>query len=310
MNELRPFVTKPYMPLAANTLLLAIIDLVWAVESHWSIVWCGVVVAIVVALGLLAPLFVVRYRDDDAIRTALICSSSFILFSLAAAFFDYLLTSTNASLVDATLSNWDRLLGFDWPQVYLWTMRRPFLNDVLKLAYASVIPQIGAVILYLSFTKRFSQLAQFNAIMVLSYLITSAISMYFPAAGPAKFYIGLVHADVSALSQFEPLRDGTLKTFDPYTVQGLISIPSFHTIMAILLTFAMRRTRLFPIFFILNIAVVLSTPTVGKHYLVDLIAGAITVTATIALLHAAREPSALTRIFLGKRLVQRRREEL
>jgi membrane-associated phospholipid phosphatase len=65
--------------------------------------------------------------------------------------------------------------------------------------------------------------------------------------------------------------------------QGLISIPSFHAIMAVLVAYAMRGTRLFFPFLILNAAVMLSTPTRGGHYLVDVLAGVVTVTIAIML---------------------------
>lgn len=301
MDGRLPFLSKPYAALMVVTPLLAAVDLGWGLEGHWSITGRGAVAAIFVALALLSPLLFERYRHDEKIRITLVCSSLFILFSLTASFFDYLLVGTNASLIDNTLATWDHVLGFDWPKVYLWTKQRPYLDYALALAYSSVFPQISAVIIYLSFTKRREQLAEFNTALILSYLITSVVSVYFPAAGPAKFYQGVVHADVSLLSHFEPLRDGTLRAFDVRTAQGLISIPSFHTVMAILLTYSMRRTRMFSIFLILNIAVIISTPTQGEHYLVDLIAGAITVITAIALWHK--------RAFLTSKR-QRRRADL
>ncbi|SAK74386.1 PAP2 family protein [Caballeronia hypogeia] len=278
------FFSKPNAALAVTTLLLAAVDLGWGLAGEWSIAGHGVALHLLGALGLLSPLLFERYRRDEKIRIALTCSSLFILFAMTACFFGYLLVSTNAPLVDNTLAAWDRALGFDWPRVYLWTKHRPQLSHALALAYSSAFPQIAVVIIYLSFTKRQEQLAEFNAAMIFSYLITSVVSVYFPAAGPAKFYQEVVHADVSLLSHFEPLRDGTLRIFDLRSAQGLVSIPSFHTIMAILLAYAMRRTRIFPIFLILNIAVILSTPTQGSHYLVDLIAGAATAMTAIALL--------------------------
>lgn len=280
----RPLLSSPYAALVLATLLLACLDLGWGIEGHWSIAGHGTMAAAFVALALLCPLRFQRYRRDEKTRTMLVCSSLIILFSLTASFFSYLLVSTDAPLIDNTLAAWDHLLGFDWPKVYLWTKQRPHLDHALALAYSSVLPQIATVVVYLSFTGRREQLAEFNAAFILSFLMTSAVSVYFPAAGPAKFYQGIVHADVSLLSHFEPLRDGTLRVYDVKTAQGLVSIPSFHTVMAILLTYAMRRTRIFPVFLALNIAVIASTPTQGEHYLVDLIAGAITVVTAIGLL--------------------------
>ena len=82
---------------------------------------------------------------------------------------------------------------------------------------------------------------------------------------------------------FEPLRDGTFKLIDLGNMQGLVSIPSFHTVLAILLSHAMRRTRVAAVFWVLNAWMIVSTPRYGSHYLVDIIAGALTAIAAIVL---------------------------
>jgi membrane-associated phospholipid phosphatase len=61
---------------------------------------------------------------------------------------------------------------------------------------------------------------------------------------------------------------------DISNVQGLVSMPSFHTALAVLFTYWLRKLR--PLFYIaipLNVIMILSTPTEGGHYLADVIAG-------------------------------------
>ena len=70
---------------------------------------------------------------------------------------------------------------------------------------------------------------------------------------------------------FVPLRFGELK--------GLIGFPSFHTVLALLSTWAVWRVRyLGPVMAILNALVLLAIPGDGGHFLVD-IAGGVVVTA-------------------------------
>jgi hypothetical protein len=81
---------------------------------------------------------------------------------------------------------------------------------------------------------------------------------------------------------FELLRSGLMKTIDLSSVQGLISIPSYHTVLGILLCWAVRGTRLCPFAILVNSAMLLATPLVGGHYFLDLVAGAtVTVGAVI-----------------------------
>lgn len=274
---------KPCVSLLVAVLFLAIVDAAWCFSGHWVIAPLGIVVPVLVAVGLYSLLLVPKYRRDKRTRIALVSSALFVLFTLVAEIFSYLVVSTNAPLVDRWLTEWDQMLNFDWPAVFLWTKHRPFADAVLAIAYQSIMPQICVVILYLAFLGLHRRLSEFNGVLVVAFLITVIASGFFPAAGPFKYYAGIVHADISPLTQFEPLRSGALRIIDLRNAQGLISMPSFHAVLAILLTYAMRKTRLFLPFLILNTVVIVSTPTRGGHYLVDVFAGAITVVLAMVL---------------------------
>jgi hypothetical protein len=77
------------------------------------------------------------------------------------------------------------------------------------------------------------------------------------------------------LDAFNALRDGSLTNIDVSSVQGVVSFPSFHTMLGILITYALRDTR--PLFIpvaAINAVMIVSTLPVGGHYLADVIAGA------------------------------------
>ncbi|WP_310125975.1 phosphatase PAP2 family protein [Paraburkholderia terricola] len=61
---------------------------------------------------------------------------------------------------------------------------------------------------------------------------------------------------------------------DIATAQGLVSMPSFHTALAILFVYSLRRRRVLACVAIpLNLVMILSTPTQGGHYLADVFGG-------------------------------------
>lgn len=65
-----------------------------------------------------------------------------------------------------------------------------------------------------------------------------------------------------------------MRVFDLAQMQGLVSLPSYHTAMALFFVQAMRWTR--PgmlIIGLLNLLMIVSTPTEGGHYLIDVVAG-------------------------------------
>ena len=75
------------------------------------------------------------------------------------------------------------------------------------------------------------------------------------------------------------LRAGQLLNGVP---QGLISFPSYHTTVAILLTAALVRERfLFPLACVLNGVMVISTLSMGGHYLVNVLAGIVIAVAAL-----------------------------
>jgi membrane-associated phospholipid phosphatase len=91
------------------------------------------------------------------------------------------------------------------------------------------------------------------------------------------------------------LRGGGPLSFDLSQLQGLISFPSYHTVLAVLLTYAHRRSLLLIPIALVNGIMLFSIPTVGQHYLVDIIAGAAVAVLAISATAAAHRPHAITR---------------
>lgn len=224
---------------------------------------------------LAAPLLLPRYRKDPRLSKTISSAVLLLLFSTAGAVLSYLVVATNAPLVDETLAMWDRALGFDWMAFSAWLHGRPWLMTSLNIAYASGLPQLAIVVIFLGISERHARLDEFLRLYFIAVLAAIAISGPFPAEGTWKYYdVDATVFDLAALSHFDLLRQGQMPAIPlGMASQGLVSIPSLHAAMALLLVYAMRRTALFPLFALLNAAMLLSTPTVGSHYLVDVIAG-------------------------------------
>jgi membrane-associated phospholipid phosphatase len=54
---------------------------------------------------------------------------------------------------------------------------------------------------------------------------------------------------------------------------GILSFPSFHAVVGIMIPLVLRRTRLFPFLVLMNAALLSGTITEGGHYFCDVIAG-------------------------------------
>lgn len=269
--------------LAASGVYLALL-LLWGGAAGWRLADpAGAAWWMLACLAPVLPLALPRYRRDDRIAAALGTCCVLVWFGNFAAAFCYLLTSTNAPLVDAALARWDHWLGFDWIAYCRWLLGHPMLDAVLALAYDSMLPQLALLVVYLSYSQRYARLSELCGTLLVCTVITDCVSALFPAAGAAKFYAAGLALDVSMLSHFEPLRSGALTSIDLATLQGLISIPSFHTVLALLFIRAARGSPMALPMLLLNAAMMLATPRFGGHYLVDVLAGGLTVLAAAPL---------------------------
>src|SRR5438477_606660 len=80
-----------------------------------------------------------------------------------------------------------------------------------------------------------------------------------------------------------PVREGTLRHLDLFSLAGIVTFPSFHAASALLYAWALWPVRwIRPVAIIANAAMLASTPIDGGHYFVDLIAGAAIAAASIA----------------------------
>lgn len=250
------------------------IDAIWLLLAGWSVSGRGVAVIVLAVAAFRAPLMISRYGNDRRIRTTAGAAALLIMFMAGAATLSYLVVSTNAPLVDAQLAAWDRALGFDWLAMFSWLQSHPPVQAVLRFAYHSGLIQLVLVVLFLGFSNRPERLEEFMRLFIVGTLLTILLSGLLPAAGTWKYFAPAGSFDLSSLSHFEPLRDGRMRDIPLREMQGLIAIPSLHTVMAVLFVYVMRGTRLVVPVFVVNFAMLVSTPVDGGHYVVDVLVGA------------------------------------
>jgi membrane-associated phospholipid phosphatase len=218
----------------------------------------------VLSVGLLALIWTVYGRTGRSDRIAgtaaagavlligmaLLSTSSYVAAAL-----------TPLPLFDNALASADRALGFDWTAWTAAIQRHPVVSRVLEASYNAMLPELVGAVLYLGFRREARSLL---TSLIVAGLITVCISGLVPAIGhlPNAPHVPALLA----------LRAGRVLDGIP---QGLVSFPSYHAAVAILLTIAFRRHAwLFPVACVVNGLMVISTLTTGGHYLVDVLAGA------------------------------------
>ena len=113
--------------------------------------------------------------------------------------------------------------------------------------------------------------------LVVAMLLTLAISTFVPAIGPADA-LGFKPETAPIV---RALHESPAAQVLQYA--GIVSFPSFHTVMAVQFAYAYRSLRLvFPTAIGLNALMIVSVPYAGDHYFIDVLAGAVIAIAGIA----------------------------
>jgi membrane-associated phospholipid phosphatase len=168
---------------------------------------------------------------------------------------------------------------------------------------------MALAVLCLAFTGRLLWLRAYMLAFVFAALVTIALSAVLPAAGVWLHY-GLTEADARVVPVvstvwpvFTGLRDGTLRALVALGAEGVITFPSLHAALAVILIAALWPIRVlrWPIL-VLNTVMLAATPIDGAHYLIDVLAGV--AVAVLSLLAAwvvvARAGRAPARLAAGK----------
>ena len=260
---------------------------VWlAIEFNILLVVCVIVYTIV---GARTP----RLAWSMAVVSDLLLSILQLIVALKAfAPLTYLAAAAGYPLVDNALTKLDAtLFGFDWYGEANWVASHPMLDWLLRRAYFSIYYQGALVFLIGSVSRPGDRNGEIIWQFCISLVLTCAVFVFTPALGH------VAHIGTGWMKTLMMIRNGEWTAFDCSHVQGIISFPSFHTTLAILLVYAVRHHRwalaaLLP----LNTLLITATLSVGGHYLVDVAAGGAVAFISIAATQLLRQQLAKWRL--------------
>ncbi len=213
-------------------------------------------------------------------------AATWIVFTATGCVLTYLCARCALPLRDDALDSLDRALGFDWLAWSGWVAAHPAIRLVLRLAYASLLPQIVLCCCVLPLTAGPQRLSELFRAALAAILVTAAVSGLLPALGAFAHHGLAERADW--LADLLALRDPGPVLFALSRMKGVVTMPSFHAVLAVLFIHAHRRTGAVGLAVTpLNLAMIASTPSEGGHYLCDVIAGCLLAAASIMAVRAA-----------------------
>ena len=185
-------------------------------------------------------------------------------------------------LIDAHLAAADRAIGFDTKGVIEWVAAHPGLAGFLGQAYSYPGTSITVVMALMTFVDRTDRVAEQGFIFSAGLIAASLCFLLFPAEGAFKF-LSVSEATRAAfpggagvyhLPLFEAWRSGANTTIDFMALTGTITFPSFHMVMALMLTWSVRGVRMvfWPVA-AFSAVVMAGVMPIGGHYAVDILGG-------------------------------------
>jgi membrane-associated phospholipid phosphatase len=272
---------------------VAAIVLFASAASRFQIVFGSYTAAAGAGMLLLGAAYYYRnHRADLRLASALESTAQVLIFAAVAAPLSYIAASATLPLQDAAFDAMDRSLGFNWNEVLAFMNRWPGFFLFMRAMYLSLTLQMTAVVLLLAFTGRLAWLRVYMLAFIFAALLTIALSAILPAEG-AWLHYGL-KADQSVMPSsytswpvFLGLRDGSYRLVMAVGSEGIITFPSLHAALAVILMAAFWPVPIARwVSAVVNSLMLAATPIDGSHYLVDVLAGA--AIAIVCLLAAHR----------------------
>lgn len=201
--------------------------------------------------------------------------------SLAGVIATYPLACLSRAFSDPILLRSDQALRFQWVSWYEFVSAHRPLQIAGRIFYDSVFVTPVVLCAYFAYFAERSRAHLLIASYWLAVVVTLALFALFPARGPlVHLSHGLIgYVPKNGLDQaaiIEGLKQHRIRAVSLGRLQGLVSVPSFHTTAAILFIISawpLQKMR-WPVL-VINVLMLASIPVEGAHYLTDMIAGAL-----------------------------------
>jgi membrane-associated phospholipid phosphatase len=227
-----------------------------------------------------------RLLRDSGRRVELFAIAALVFTMLSAVIVTYCYLGTAATLPlrDARLAAIDRALGFDWVGFVTFINSSPLASWLLVEGYRTTPYTLVGTMLWFCASGEGGRLAEFLALACLTFIGIAIGMMIWPAEGAYAYYNPplSIYDNIGADSGMwhhhllTSIRSGatTVIDFDMPNANCLVTFPSGHTVLAVIMTYALRGSRwtLIPALMV-NSTMLLSTIPHGGHHLIDLIAG-------------------------------------
>ena len=223
---------------------------------------------------------------DRLLQSCLLVYWSCILSTLLK-FPMYLAARFHAPLKDHTFARLDHGLGFDALALMQWTAPHPWIRTFFSLSYDALFPLMVLAVILPAIRYRFQAVKQLIVATSFATILGAMFFCFFPAIGPWSVCgYAPSTAQLRCQNLLLVLRSNSVHVLDLHE-SGIVCFPSFHTLLAVVSCVALWSIKPLRIpAVVVATCVILSTLTIGWHYLVDVIGGLLLSVLSIAVAQA------------------------
>jgi membrane-associated phospholipid phosphatase len=194
-------------------------------------------------------------------------------------FLSYVAASANYPLQDDLLQRLEGWIPLDWQEI-VWLSNHYRLGGGLLGSY-TLLQFLFLMPLALCLAGHVLRAYEFALILICTLAVTILISALVPAIGPygaydldPQAYSHIVPIGSWGVDQMLAIREGSLRNLALEGMTGIITFPSFHAAGAVVFLWAasyLQRWRF--VGWAAGGAMLASTPVIGGHYFIDVVAG-------------------------------------
>lgn len=249
--------------------------------------------AMAIAIMTVAVVLLAWRRPPAELRAPLALAEPYLLFaviSLVTAAASYIAMRSGQPFVDPLLDRADAAIGLSWPAIRRAVVERPALHALLQCCYLACFITPPLVLALLWLTGRHERMYRLTAAHAVGGTLTVLIFSLAPAEAAFAYYAGALGTGAipdnardygEAIAQLH--RAGPV-AIDLARLSGIVTFPSYHATLAILMAWAawpLRWLRLPNL--AVHVPMFLAAVPIGGHYGVDLIGGTAVAVVAIAL---------------------------
>ncbi|STY29199.1 Uncharacterised protein [Legionella wadsworthii] len=187
-------------------------------------------------------------------------------------------------IIDPYLVLLEEKMKINMVSILAWTHNHPHFKYILSFIYDSLTYQMSILPLIVILFGKFHLIREFYFYLLCTVLIGFGFYYFFPTIAPAS----IIHSPYFLSEQmdtglkFNQIHHHMIPTTNE---GGLIALPSFHTIWAVLCVNLVREWPIICMLLLLNnILLIASCVLLGWHYVIDIIGGFIVLSISYFLL--------------------------